>query len=316
MTRAILVDTDPGLDDAIALLLVLSDPAFDLRGITTVAGNLGLDVTTANAGRLLALVGRPEVPLHAGADRPPGRPPRDEARIHGTDGLGGISLPRPVPPGAMDAVTFLARTLDAAPPGTIELHCLGPLTNLAHLLDAAPTSAMRLARVIAMGGALETHGNAGPRSEFNLAQDPEAAARVLSAGLDLTLVPLDTTRQVRADAPFLARLDAGPLSARTAAALLRAYFATATDRTSRPLHDPLVPLLAVHPDLFTTERHHLDIDLSDDPGALIPGPYPVELALAPDAPRLLDRLAQGLSASRATSTQKRTPAGIARSSKS
>lgn len=296
MTRTILIDTDPGLDDAIAILLALARPEWCVAGIMSVAGNLGLDVTTRNAGRLLALAGRGDVPLHVGADRPLARAARGEVAIHGADGLGGVALPDPILPTSDDAAEFLDRTLSEAPEGSVELLCLGPLTNLATLIEAAPEAARRLRSVVAMGGALAVAGNVGARSEFNLSHDPEAAASVLAAGLDLTLVPLDATRRVRADRAFVARLAAGPPVARACAALLDAYFAGREDAESRPLHDPLVPLLALRPDLFDIREHRLGIDPSDDPGALIPGAHRVRVAHDPDADTLLDLIATSLGA--------------------
>ncbi len=127
MTRAILIDTDPGLDDAIAILVALARTEFDLHGITSVAGNLGLDITTSNTGRLLALAERVDVPLHSGADRPLTRMLRDEARIHGADGLGGTALPDPVAPSGTDAAAFMAEVLTGAPEGSVDIHCLGAL---------------------------------------------------------------------------------------------------------------------------------------------------------------------------------------------
>lgn len=289
MTR-VLIDTDPGLDDAIAILITLA--RCDVAGITTVAGNLGLDVTTANAGRLLALTGRGDVPLHSGAARPLQRGARDEARIHGADGLGGTILPPPLPAQSSDAGGFLSGLVANSAPGSLCLHCLGPLTNLACLTAETRT---RLGPVIAMGGALEVRGNVGPRSEFNLAHDPEAAAEVLASGLELTLIPLDTTRQVRADAAYLDRLAAGPPTARAASDLIRAYF-DENGSESRPLHDPLVPLFHLYPELFTVEHASLQVDLDDDPGALIPGPHPVKVASAPQVDALLDALALSLGA--------------------
>lgn len=297
--RAVLIDTDPGLDDAVAILFALCHPGIAVRGITTVAGNLALPLTTRNAGRLLALAGRADVPLHAGAASPlarPAQPSRSARAIHGEDGLGGADFPDPTCPAGRDAPGFLARALRAAAPGTIDLLCLGPLTNLARLLAEAPDAAARIGRVVVMGGAIAERGNAGLRSEFNLAHDPEAAAAVLAAGLDMTLVPLDATRRVRADRAIVSRLRAGPPIAGAAAALLSGYFEGEAGATSRPLHDPLVPLLLLRPDLFRLAERRLGVDLADEPGALVPGPHPVRVALDPDAPALLDALASALGA--------------------
>ncbi|MFV0384499.1 nucleoside hydrolase [Paracoccus sp. (in: a-proteobacteria)] len=295
--RAI-IDTDPGIDDAIAILYALRHPGVQVLALTTVAGNIGLPVTTGNAGRIAALAGV-AVPVHPGAAAPLGREPRPESRIHGDDGLGGVAFPPArAAPSDQGAVQAMEAALMAAGPGGIDLFCLAPLTNIALLLDRAPKAARRIGRVIAMGGAVDQPGNMGPRAEFNIAHDPEAAARVLSAGLDLTLIPLDATRQLRADAAYLRALRAtGADCALASADLIAAYF----DRTahqaqganSRPLHDPCVPLFALHPGLFRTEIRRLQVDPAD--GALIPGPYPVTVAMGLEAQALRAALLEGLS---------------------
>jgi len=303
MPRAIVIDTDPGLDDAVAILYALSRPdAFDLRGVTTVAGNIGLDRTTRNAGSLLALMARGDVPVIAGADRPLSRPGIDETRIHGADGLGGVALPAPLAPAGRGAPGWLAGLLQAEPPGTLDLLCLGPLTNLAHLLADHPAAARRLRRVIAMGGAVDERGNVGPRAEFNIASDPEAAAAVFAAGLDLTLIPLDVTRRVRAARADLARMASAGVAAASAAALIAAYFDTtegiAQGADSRPLHDPCVMLLATDPGLFRCETLRLRVDCMAPPdaGALIrdPAGHPVRVAMGVDGPAALAALTAGL----------------------
>lgn len=295
----IVIDTDPGLDDAVAILFALSQPAaFDLLGITTVAGNIGLAQTTDNAGRLLAVIGRRDVPVIAGAARPLVRAGITEAGIHGADGLGGVALPASLAPPQDGAVAWLAQLLKAEPAGTIDLHCLGPLTNLATLLRDHPDAARRLGRVIAMGGAVVERGNVSARAEFNLACDPEAAAMVLAAGLDLTLVPLDVTRRVRAGRGDVALLAQGGPAARICAALIAAYFDGTQSMTqiqdSRPLHDPCVPLLALHPGLFRVEDRALAVDLDTDPGALTPGPHRVRVAMGVDGAAALATLVAGL----------------------
>jgi len=290
-----IIDTDPGIDDAIAILYALRHPGLDIAAMTTVAGNIGLSVTTANAGRIATLAGVP-TPVHPGARAPLGREPRPELGIHGNDGLGGVAFPEPSrPPEAEDAVAYLARTLMAAPGRTLDLLCLAPLTNIAKLLTNHPEAATRIRRVIAMGGAVDEPGNMG-RGEFNLAHDPEAAAIVLHAGLDLTLIPLDATRRFRADAAYLDTLRAtGKAPAKASADLIDAYFVQtehqAKGSESRPLHDPCVPLYALHPELFRIETRHLQVDHD---GALIEGPYPIRVAMGLDADGLRARLAEGL----------------------
>ena len=178
-----IIDTDPGLDDAIAILYALRSPAFNVLGLTTVAGNIGLATTTRNAARLLTLADRPDVPVIAGAEKPLKRPALDvAAHIHGIDGVGGVPLPEPVAEAQEGAVDWMAEQLAQAPEGTIDLLALGPLTNIATLIEQHPAQARRIRRLIAMGGAVATHGNVGDRTEFNFAADPEAANMVLSAG--------------------------------------------------------------------------------------------------------------------------------------
>ncbi len=290
----IIVDTDPGIDDAIALLYALR-AGFDVAAITTLAGNIGLPATTRNAGRILALA-EADLPVHPGAAFPLRGEARPTTGIHGDDGLGGVAFPEPwrlaEGESARDA---MARLIGAAPAGAITLFCLGPLTNLASLIAAAPGIAARLGPVIAMGGAVAEPGNVGPRAEFNIAHDPEAAAQVFAAGLDLTLIPLDATRRLRADAAYVASLDAVPApAAKAAAALIRAYFAATEGAESRPLHDPCVPLLFQRPELFRIEEHALKVDTAT--GALDPGPHRLKVAMGLDAEALRAELRRGLAA--------------------
>jgi len=296
-----LIDTDPGLDDAIAILFALGSPEFDVLGLSTLAGNIGLDTTTRNAGRLLALAGRPDVPLARGAARPLARAHRHAEDVHGPDGIGAVALPEEaVPAGPLPAVPFMAGTLRARPEGGVQVLALGPLTNLAELVAAEPEAARRIGRVIAMGGAVRERGNVSPRAEFNFAADPEAADAVLRAGLPLTLVPLDVTRRVRADAAWTARLAAAPHPfARTVAALVGAYRRnTGAAGASHPLHDPCVMLHALAPHLFTVETLPLRVRLdgSEDAGAteIDAGGTPVAVATGVEAEAALDLLAERL----------------------
>ncbi|WP_068118874.1 nucleoside hydrolase [Tropicimonas marinistellae] len=293
-----IIDTDPGIDDAIAILFALRHPGIEVVALTTVAGNIGLPVTTDNAGRIAALAGV-TVPVHPGAAAPLGREAKNEVRIHGADGLGGVTFPEAQePPSKTGAVAAMSDLLMAAEPGVMDLFCLGPLTNIARLLTDAPESAERIGRVVAMGGAVDEPGNVAGNAEFNLGHDPEAAAAVLAAGLDLTLIPLDATRQFRADAVYLEQLrETGAAPAIATADLIDAYFEQTAHQAkgveSRPLHDPCVPLLALHPDLFHVETRGLQVDVST--GALIPGPTETSVAMGLDAKSLRDRLLGGLS---------------------
>lgn len=299
--RPVIIDTDPGIDDAVAILAALASPEFELLGITTVAGNIGIATTTRNAGRILALARRGDVPVIAGAAGPLARKGFDVADIHGDDGLGGVAFPEPaVPPRSHHAALWLAETLMAHPAGAIDILALGPLTNLARLVADAPEAARRIGRIVAMGGAIHEPGNIGPRSEFNLAADPEAAEAVLAAGLPLTLVPLDVTRKVRADRPYVEALrHAGTAASRASADLIAAYFQTTTGGESRPLHDPCVMLLALAPNLFGCEDMALAVDCGSttDAGSLEPaadGRAPVSVALTVNGAGALSLLAERL----------------------
>ena len=300
--RLIVIDTDPGIDDAIGILLALASPAFSIRGMTTVAGNIGLDTTTRNAGRLLAFAGREDIPVLAGAAAPLSQPGPEPLNLHGKDGIGGVDLPDPMrQPESRTAVEWLADLLLDQPAGAIDVFALGPLTNIARLVLERPVAAQRIGRIIAMGGAVHESGNVGPRSEFNLWADPEAADVVVSSGLPLVLVPLDVTRRVRATREFTEALrGSGKPLAAMVAALIESYFETKTHQESRPLHDPCVMLFALAPELFRLETLRLIVNTgsSGEAGALSidENGTPIQVALGVDGPAVLDLLAAKLSA--------------------
>ncbi len=291
----VIIDTDPGLDDAVAILFALASGQFDVRGLTTVAGNIGLAVTTRNAGQLLALLDCERIPVARGASAPLLRPGIDEVAIHGNDGLGGVALPAPRAEPLDSAVDWLAIELVATPAGSVDVLALGPLTNIALLLQRHPDAAHRIGRLVVMGGAVREKGNVGPRSEFNFASDPEALDIVLRSGLPVTIIPLDVTRRVRADRDYVEALRQGGPAARAAADLIAAYFLEG--RESRPLHDPCVMLYVVAPELFGIERLAVSVDLENDPGALVldgHGAIDVDIAMTVTAEAALRCLAQGL----------------------
>ena len=294
MTRRVIIDTDPGLDDAIAILFALECGRFEVLGLTSVAGNIGIDRTTENAGRLLALTGRTDIPVAVGADRPLRRWGIDVIAIHGNDGLKGVALPPSLAAPLPDAVGWIAEKLAAEPAGSIDILALGPLTNIARLVAEHPEAAGNIGRLIVMGGTVHEPGNAGPRSEFNFASDPEAAAIVVRSGIGPTIVPLDVTRKVRASTDYVASLRGTP-HGDAAADLLTAYLQDG--RQSRPLHDPCVMLLALDSSLFRIETLRIAIDLGDDAdaGAIIvrDGGMPAQIALGVDVDRALALLQTG-----------------------
>ena len=197
----VIIDCDPGHDDAIALLLALASPEIDLLGVTTVHGNQTIDKTTDNALRVLALVGREDVPVAQGSDRPLVREPHVAAHVHGESGLDGPELPpRASEPVAQHAVDFL---VEHVTPETV-LVPVGPLTNIALALDRG----VQPARIVLMGGAV-AEGNMTPAAEFNIWADPEAAERVFHSGLDVTMIGLDVTHQRAADPGVVRAIQAG-----------------------------------------------------------------------------------------------------------
>ena len=260
MSVRILLDCDPGHDDAIALLLALASPELELLGVTTVAGNQTLEKTTANAIRVLELVGRDDVPVAAGAARPLVREPFVAAYVHGETGLDGTDL-APARGRAVDehAVDFLAEHVNG-----VTLVATGPLTNVALLLARYPGS--RPERIVLMGGAI-AEGNVTPAAEFNVWADPEAAKRVFASGIELTMVGLDVTHKALVAAQHKERLRAAGRVGRTVAELLDFY-----DRFHRevygfdgsPIHDAVALAYAFRPDLLETRHLNVEIDCESE----------------------------------------------------
>ncbi|UWQ97473.1 nucleoside hydrolase [Rhodobacteraceae bacterium M385] len=294
----VLIDTDPGLDDAVGILYALACGRFSIAAITAVAGNIGIETTTRNIGRLLAAMAREDVPYAAGAVGPLQGDGLDEVAIHGNDGMGGVDLPPPLTsPDARGATARLDEVLEAAPAGAHTLLALGPLTNLVLLAHDAPQAYARIGRIVAMGGTIHEPGNAGPYAEFNIASDPLAAQLVFDGPVPVTLIPLDVTRKLRATPEDLDRLAAlGTDAAQLSADLIRAYFHGNADRASRPLHDPCVMLMALHPELFGVEKMRLSVDTTEHPGRLSQSQNGalVDVAMTIDAPAALEALWRGL----------------------
>ena len=248
MPRPIIIDTDPGIDDAVAILLALASPELDLRGLVTVAGNVPLATTTRNACAILELAGRPEIPVLAGCPRPLGPTRLDAERSHGAGGLGDLVLPEPAvraPPPL--GIAWLIETLRAAAPRSITLCALGPLTNLATALVMAPDIAGGVAELVLMGGG--SRGNVTPAAEFNIHADPWAAAIVFASGLPITMVPLDLTLTVRSTPERIAPIRALQTRCGAAAAELLGP-RRSLGQPPMPMHDPCVIAWLLAPDLF------------------------------------------------------------------
>ena len=188
----VIIDTDPGVDDAVAILLALASPELDVLALTTVAGNVGLEGTTLNARRLVSLAGRPDVIVAAGCDEAIAGPTKYASTVHGVDGLGDLEWDEPnVVLHPRHAVDVMGELIEAGP---LSIVAIGPLTNLAVLLDRYPGVERGVERVVVMGGA-SFEGNVTPAAEFNVWADPEAARRVFAAAWPLTIMPLDLTHQ-------------------------------------------------------------------------------------------------------------------------
>ena len=188
-----ILDVDPGVDDALAIILALRSPELEVLGVTTVCGNVPVSQATINALQILELMQCSEVPVFAGAERPLKRKPVHAGHVHGETGLGEAVLPEPITTASRDAVGFLIDSISSRP-GDVDLIALGPLTNLALAEARVPGILSRARRVMVMGGALLEPGNVSPVAEFNFFVDPEAARQVLRLESNLTLVPLDVTR--------------------------------------------------------------------------------------------------------------------------
>ncbi|MSP48737.1 MAG: nucleoside hydrolase [Alphaproteobacteria bacterium] len=259
--RKIILDCDPGQDDAIAILLALASSEIDLLSLTAVAGNVGLERTEWNARAVVELAGA-TTPVHAGCPRPLVRAPVHAAHIHGETGIAGATLTPPRRPlAAGHAVDHIRDTLRAHAPGEITLVAIGPLTNLACALVQAPDIAGRVREIVLMGGAIGL-GNTTPAAEFNIYADPHAAAVVFNSGAPIVMVPLDLTHQVLATSERIGAVRAlGNEAGRQVAAILDAYPKhTHFGSDGGPLHDPCAVAWLLWPELMGGKECRVDIE--------------------------------------------------------
>lgn len=264
----VILDGDPGLDDAVAWLLALASPELQVLGLCAVHGNVGLPLTTHNAGVILALAGRADVPVSAGADRPLLRAPLSAAAVHGTSGLPAAGLPGPAaPPQPGHAVTFLIEAARARP-GALTLIATGPLTNVALAFRLAPDLPGLLREVVWMGGSAG-HGNSTPAAEFNALADPHAAAVVFASGAALRMVGLNVTMQCVATPERIEALHGlGNRTGEVCAELLTFYAGAYHRRyglNGGALHDPLAVAAVLWPELLTWQTMHVDVDTQSGP---------------------------------------------------
>ena len=268
--RKIIIDTDPGQDDAVAILLALASPEdVTVLGITAVAGNVPLDLTQKNARIICELAQKTDVPVFAGAKRPLERPLVTAEHVHGKTGLDGPQLPDPTMTlQDQHAVDFIIQTLRAEPSGTITLCPLGPLTNIAAAFNQAPDIIERVQEVVLMGGAYFEVGNITPTAEFNIYVDPEAAEIVLKSGADITMMPLDVTHKALVTKNRNDRFRALETPVGVAVAEMTDFF----ERFDRekygsdgaPLHDPTVIAYLINPKLFTGRYVNVEVETKSE----------------------------------------------------
>jgi purine nucleosidase len=266
MTRQIIIDTDPGQDDAVAILLALGSPEeLKVLALVTVAGNVPLSRTTNNARQVLELAKRVDVPLYAGCARPMRRQLVTAEHVHGPTGLDGPNLPTPtMPVQSQHGVQYLIETFRAAEPGAITLVTLGPLTNIGMALVEAPDIAPRIREIVAVMGTWAENGNITPAAAFNEYVDPEAADVVLTSGVPLTMTPMDVTHQCLSTPARLAALRASGGSCAVAAADMLSYsegFDMAKyGWAGAPLHDPCAIAYLLKPELFKGRKVNVVVE--------------------------------------------------------
>ncbi|WP_434286798.1 nucleoside hydrolase [Celeribacter sp. SCSIO 80788] len=268
--RKIIIDTDPGQDDAMAILLALGSPEeIDLLGITAVAGNVPIARTSENARKICEVAGRPDVKIFAGCDRPLAHTLVTAEHVHGKTGLDGIELPAPTMPlQAQHGVDFIIETLRSEPAGTVTLCPMGPLTNIATAFEKAPDIVARVQEVVLMGGAYFEVGNITPAAEFNIYVDPEAAEIVFNSGVKLTVMPLDVTHKVLVTAPRLQVFkDFGNHLGDVVAGWLDFFERFDIEKYGSeggPLHDPTVIAWLIRPELFSGRFINVEIETQSD----------------------------------------------------
>jgi purine nucleosidase len=265
----IVIDTDPGQDDAIAMLLAFASPEIEVLGVCTVAGNVPLSLTTRNALRICELAGRSDVAVHAGAEAPLLRAAVTAEEVHGRTGLDGPDLPDPVMrPRDGHAVDFLIRTLRSEPAGSVTVCALGPLTNIALAFALAPDVRARVRQIVAMGGGRSEGGNITPVAEFNIYADPHAAQAVLRSGVPIVLHPLDVTHIARTNRDRVGAFrDIGTRAGIAVADMLAFAESYDIDRYQTeggPLHDPNVIAWLIRPQIYRGRDVNVEVETGSE----------------------------------------------------
>lgn len=267
--RRIIIDTDPGQDDAVAILLALGSPELEAVGITAVAGNVPLKLTEKNARKICELAGRPDIKVFAGAIRPLMREPVTAEEVHGQTGLNGPELAEPTMKlQDQHAVDFIVETLMREESGTITLCPLGPLTNVALALIREPRIAPRIKEIVLMGGGFFEGGNVTPAAEFNIYVDPHAADIVFRSGIPIVMMPLDVTHKALTSAARTqAFRDLGTRVGSATADMLEFFerFDEAKyDTDGGPLHDPCVIAYLLKPELFKGRHCNVSVETASE----------------------------------------------------
>ena len=266
MARKIIIDCDPGQDDAVALLLAMASPdELEILAVTTVAGNVPLDLTQRNARMICDIADRRDVPVFAGCDRPIELEPITAEYIHGDTGIDGLDVFEPETPLQPEhAVDFIIEALAAADPGSVTLVPTGPMTNIGTAIQQRPGIVDGIAEVVAMGGAMREGGNRSPSAEFNVLADPHAAEIVYNCGRPVTAMGLDVTHQVISTRDRVERIRAiGNPVAEAAAGMLGFFHRYDTNKygsEGAPLHDPCTIAWLLRPELFATRRCNVSVE--------------------------------------------------------
>ena len=267
--RKIIIDTDPGQDDAVAILLALASPdEIEVLGITCVAGNVPLSLTAKNARMVCELAGKPETRVFAGCDRPLGRDLVTAEHVHGKTGLDGVTLPEPaITPAPGHAVDFLIETLRREPAGTVTLVPIGPLTNIAAAFQRAPDIVERVQEIVLMGGAYFEGGNITPSAEFNIYVDPEAAKIVFASGAPLVVMPLDVTHKALTSRAWVEGMAAMGRIGQAVASwtdFFERYDREKYGSEGAPLHDPCTIAWLIAPELFAGRHINVEIETESE----------------------------------------------------
>jgi purine nucleosidase len=264
--RKIIIDCDPGQDDAVMLLLALACPdEFDILGITTVAGNVPLDLTQRNARIMCELAGRTDVPVFAGCEKPLRRPLITAENVHGKTGIDGVEIYEPAMPlQDKHAVDFIIETLLDAETDSITLVPTGPLTNIGSAIEQQPGILGKIREIVLMGGAMREGGNTTPCAEFNILEDPDAAQIVMHCGRPLTIVPLDATHQALVSQRRIEQIRALATPVGTAVVGMMEFFnrfdSEKYGSEGAPLHDPCTIAYLLKPELFKGKMCNVEVE--------------------------------------------------------